>query len=103
MVLGHWTTGQRTSNSASAIPWSGSSHSQQSDGLDGAAMLIYSMGVSVDGYIIDREAGFGWTPPDEELFRFHLAQLGFEAKPAPAPTAWLRVAQSLPGPPCPRL
>jgi dihydrofolate reductase len=37
-------------------------------------MLIYSMGVSADGYINDRKAGFGWTPPDEELFRFHLAR-----------------------------
>src|SRR5215213_3661763 len=33
--------------------------------------LIYSMGVSVDGFIADREGAFGWTPPDDELFRFH--------------------------------
>jgi dihydrofolate reductase len=39
-------------------------------------MLIYSMSVSVDGFITDREGGFEWTPPDEELFRFHLAQVG---------------------------
>ncbi|MBS2967096.1 dihydrofolate reductase family protein [Actinocrinis puniceicyclus] len=38
-------------------------------------MLIYSMGVSVDGYIADRAGGFAWTPPDEELFGFHLAQV----------------------------
>ena len=38
-------------------------------------MLIYSMGVSVDGFIADREGGFGWTAPDEELFRFHIAQV----------------------------
>jgi dihydrofolate reductase len=37
--------------------------------------LIYSMGVSVDGFIADREGGFGWTAPDEELFRFHLARV----------------------------
>ncbi|MBS1676043.1 MAG: dihydrofolate reductase family protein [Actinobacteria bacterium] len=37
-----------------------------------ASRLIYSMSVSVDGYIADREGGFAWTPPDEELFRFHL-------------------------------
>src|ERR687886_1487853 len=37
-------------------------------------MLIYSMGVSVDGFIADREGGFGWTPPNEEQVRFHLAQ-----------------------------
>src|SRR5215210_3105735 len=39
-------------------------------------MLIYSMGVSVDGFIADREGAFGWTVPNEELFRFHLAQVG---------------------------
>jgi dihydrofolate reductase len=38
-------------------------------------MLIYSMGVSVDGFIADREGGFEWTPPSEEQFRFHLAQI----------------------------
>jgi dihydrofolate reductase len=45
-------------------------------------MLIYSMGVSVDGFIADREGGFGWTDPGDgpaqqraydEQFRFHLA------------------------------
>jgi dihydrofolate reductase len=38
-------------------------------------MLIYSMGVSVDGYIADREGAFGWSVPSEELFRFHLARV----------------------------
>ena len=36
-------------------------------------MLIYSMSVSVDGFITDREGAFGWSAPSEELFRFHLA------------------------------
>jgi dihydrofolate reductase len=36
-------------------------------------MLIYSMSVSVDGFIADREGAFEWTPPGEELFRFHTA------------------------------
>ena len=36
-------------------------------------MLIYSMSVSVDGFINDREGGFEWGAPSEELFRFHLA------------------------------
>jgi dihydrofolate reductase len=36
-------------------------------------MLIYSMNVSVDGFIADREGAFGWTIPSEELFRFHTA------------------------------
>jgi hypothetical protein len=29
------------------------------------AMLIYSMSVSVDGFISDREGAFGWTAPNE--------------------------------------
>ena len=36
-------------------------------------MLIYSMSVSVDGFIADREGAIEWTAPDEELFRFHTA------------------------------
>ena len=38
-------------------------------------MLIYSMSVSVDGFIADRAGGFGWSAPSEELFRFHLARV----------------------------
>ena len=38
-------------------------------------MLIYSMSVSVDGFIADREGAFGWTAPSEEQFRFHIAQV----------------------------
>ena len=34
------------------------------------------MSVSVDGFIADREGWFEWTAPSEELFRFHLAQVG---------------------------
>lgn len=30
------------------------------------------MSVSVDGYVCDRDGDFSWTPPSEELFRFHL-------------------------------
>src|SRR5438477_10198432 len=37
-------------------------------------MLIYSMGVSVDGFIADRTGAFGWTVANEEQFRFHIAQ-----------------------------
>ena len=37
-------------------------------------MLIYSMGVSMDGFIVDREGAFGWAAPGEEQFRFHIAQ-----------------------------
>jgi dihydrofolate reductase len=32
--------------------------------------LIYSMGVSLDGYIVGPDGGFNWTEPDPELFRF---------------------------------
>lgn len=38
-------------------------------------MLIYSMSVSVDGFIANREGAFGWTAPSDELFRFHIAQV----------------------------
>jgi dihydrofolate reductase len=39
-------------------------------------VLIYSMGVSVDGFIADRDGAFAWAAPSEELFRFHLEQVG---------------------------
>src|SRR3954454_17818285 len=39
-------------------------------------MLIYSMGVSVDGFISDREGAFEWSGPSEEQFRFHTEQVG---------------------------
>ncbi len=32
--------------------------------------VTYSMGVSLDGYIVGPDGGFDWTPPDEEVFRF---------------------------------
>jgi dihydrofolate reductase len=38
-------------------------------------MLIYSMSVSVDGFIADREGAFAWTVPSDELFRFHTEQV----------------------------
>ena len=37
-------------------------------------VLVYSMSVSVDGYIADRRGEFAWTAPTEELFGFHLAR-----------------------------
>ena len=37
-------------------------------------MLIYSLGLSVDGFIADREGDFNWGGPDEDLFRFHVTQ-----------------------------
>jgi dihydrofolate reductase len=38
------------------------------------AMLIYSLGVSVDGFIADREGAFSWSAPNQDLFRFHVTQ-----------------------------
>ncbi len=39
-----------------------------------SSSMIYSMGVSVDGYIADREGGFGWGGPNDEQFRVHLEE-----------------------------
>jgi dihydrofolate reductase len=38
-------------------------------------MLIYSMSVSVDGFITDRNGDFGWSVPSDETFRFHIEQV----------------------------
>ncbi len=38
-------------------------------------MLIFSMGVSVDGFIADREGEFAWSVPSDELFAFHLERV----------------------------
>ncbi|MFL6239154.1 MAG: dihydrofolate reductase family protein [Actinomycetes bacterium] len=32
--------------------------------------VTYSMGVSLDGYVVGPDGTFDWTPPDEEVFRF---------------------------------
>ena len=32
--------------------------------------VTYSMGVSLDGYIVGPDGDFGWTPPDPEVFSF---------------------------------
>jgi dihydrofolate reductase len=37
--------------------------------------LIYSMTVSLDGYIAGPDGGIDWSVPDEELFRFHHRQV----------------------------
>lgn len=36
--------------------------------------LIYSMGVSLDGFIAAPDGSIDWTAPDEELHRFHNEQ-----------------------------
>ncbi|MGO4758171.1 dihydrofolate reductase family protein, partial [Streptomyces sp. 2MCAF27] len=35
----------------------------------------YSMGVSLDGYIVGPDGEFGWTAPDEEVFRFWIDEI----------------------------
>ena len=35
------------------------------------ANVIWSIGVSLDGYIADADGQFDWAVPDEELHRFH--------------------------------
>ena len=37
--------------------------------------VTYSMGVSLDGYIVGPDGGFNWTAPDEEVFRFAIDQI----------------------------
>ena len=32
--------------------------------------VTYSMGISLDGYIVGPDGGFDWSVPDEEVFRF---------------------------------
>jgi dihydrofolate reductase len=39
-------------------------------------VLIYSMSVSLDGFIADRDGAIGWTVPSDELFAFHLERVG---------------------------
>jgi dihydrofolate reductase len=39
-------------------------------------MLTYSMSVSVDGYINDREGAFAWGATPDDLFAFHLELVG---------------------------
>lgn len=37
--------------------------------------VIYSMGVSLDGYIVGPDGRFDWTAPDEEVFRFAIDEI----------------------------
>ncbi|WP_256105796.1 dihydrofolate reductase family protein [Streptomyces sp. ODS05-4] len=37
--------------------------------------VTYSMGVSLDGYIVGPDGGFDWTAPDDEVFRFWIEEI----------------------------
>lgn len=37
--------------------------------------VTYTMGVSLDGYIVGPDGGFDWTAPDEEVFRSALDEV----------------------------
>jgi dihydrofolate reductase len=37
--------------------------------------VTYSMGVSLDGYIVGPDGGFDWTAPDAEVFRFWIDEI----------------------------
>ena len=37
--------------------------------------VTYSMGVSLDGYIVGPDGGFDWTTPDAEVFRFWIEEI----------------------------
>jgi dihydrofolate reductase len=37
--------------------------------------VTYSMGVSLDGYIVGPDGRFDWTAPDEEVFRAHIDEV----------------------------
>jgi dihydrofolate reductase len=37
--------------------------------------VTYSMGMSLDGYIVGPDGGFDWTAPDEKVFRFWIDEI----------------------------
>jgi dihydrofolate reductase len=34
--------------------------------------VTYSMGMSLDGYVVGPDGSFDWAPPDDEVFRSHI-------------------------------
>ena len=38
-------------------------------------MLTYTMSISVDGFIADRDGDFSWGRPSDEQFQFHIEQV----------------------------
>jgi dihydrofolate reductase len=37
--------------------------------------VTYSMGMSLDGYIVGPDGSFAWTAPDDEVFRSHIDEI----------------------------
>jgi dihydrofolate reductase len=37
--------------------------------------VTYSMGVTLDGYIVGPDGTFNWTAPDDEVFRSHIEEI----------------------------
>jgi dihydrofolate reductase len=37
--------------------------------------VTYSMGMSLDGYVVGPDGAFDWTAPDEEVFRFVIEEI----------------------------
>jgi dihydrofolate reductase len=37
--------------------------------------VTYSMGVSLDGYIVGPDGGFDWTAPDKDVFRYWIDEI----------------------------
>ena len=37
--------------------------------------VTYSLGMSMDGYVMDLDGKFDWAPPDEEVFRFCIDEI----------------------------
>jgi dihydrofolate reductase len=37
--------------------------------------VTYSMNVSLDGFIVGPDGDFGWTEPDDEVFRSHIEEI----------------------------
>ena len=37
--------------------------------------VTYSMGASLDGYIVGPDGSFAWTAPDDEIFRSHIDEI----------------------------
>ncbi len=61
---------------ASSWRWPALRHPGPEPACDAGGVLTFSMSVSLDGFVADRDGGFGWSAPTDEQFRVHLAQVG---------------------------